>query len=85
MPPRGEFTFKIVKETGVVLSTGRSGWNREINMVSWNGAPAKLDIRDWSPDHEKMGKGLSMTAEEVAILKEFLADYDPYSIESIEE
>ncbi len=82
MPPRGEFKFEIIKELGVVLSTGRSGWNREINLVSWNGAAPKLDIRDWSPEHDKMGKGLSMTSEEVAILKEFLADYDPYSSET---
>ena len=82
MPPRGEFTYKIVKELGVVLSTNRSGWNREINLVSWNDAPAKLDIRDWAPEHDKMGKGLSLTAEAVAILKEFLSDYDPYAHET---
>ena len=82
MPPKGEFKFEIIKEMGVVLSTNRSGWNREINLVSWNGAAPKLDIRDWSPEHDKMGKGLSMTSEEVAILKEFLENYDPYSSEA---
>lgn len=82
MPPKGEFKFEIIKEMGVVLSTNRSGWNREINLVSWNGAAPKLDIRDWSPEHDKMGKGLSMTSEEVAILKEFLENYDPYSSET---
>ena len=72
-----EFTFEITKSLGQ-LSTSRSGWNREVNLVSWNGAKAKLDIRDWAPDHSKMGKGISLTDEETAILKEMLAEYDAY-------
>lgn len=72
-----EFTFSIVKNFGQ-LSTNRSGWNREVNMVSWNGGAAKLDIRDWAPDHSKMGKGISLTSEETAILKEILAEHDSF-------
>jgi hypothetical protein len=79
--PDKEFTFSILKNIGE-LSTNRSGWKREINLVSWNGGRAKLDIRDWAPDHSKMGKGISLTGEEVAILKELLSDYDPYEIEA---
>lgn len=70
-----EFKFAIVKEIGV-LSTSRTGWNREINLVSWNDGKPKLDIRDWSPDHSKMGKGISLTNEEVSILREILAEID---------
>lgn len=76
--PDKEFTFEIVKTLGQ-LSTSRSGWNREVNLVSWNGAKAKLDIRDWAPDHSKMGKGISLTDEETAILKEILAEHDAYN------
>lgn len=70
-----EFKFAIVREIGV-LSTSRSGWNREINLVSWNDGLPKIDIRDWAPDHSKMGKGISLTNEEVSILREILAEID---------
>ena len=53
-----EITFEIVEELGV-LSTSAKGWTKELNLVSWNGRPPKYDIREWSPDHEKMGKGLT--------------------------
>lgn len=79
MADKKEFTFKVVKELGV-LSSSKSGWNREINVVSWNNAKPKIDIRDWSPDHTKMGKGVSMTAEEVMILKEIIDEHDPYEL-----
>jgi len=74
MPDR-EFTYAIVKSLGQ-LSTSRSGWNKEVNLVSWNGGQPKLDIRDWAPDHSKMGKGVSLTQEETAILKEILAELE---------
>lgn len=67
------FKFEVKKQFGE-LSTGRSGWNRELNLVSWNDNPAKLDIRDWAPEHDKMGKGISLNYEEAAILRELLND-----------
>ena len=76
-----EFKYEIIKEIAV-LSTNLSGWNREVNMVSWNDAKPKLDIRDWAPEHEKMGKGVSLSAEEVAVLQEVLADLDPYEYDN---
>ena len=78
--PKTEIKSEIVKNIGI-LATNQSGWNREVNIVKWNEGKAKLDIRDWGPDHEKVGKGLSLNAEEVAVLKELLADYDPYEFE----
>jgi len=66
-----EFKYEITKEIGV-LSESKSGWRKEVNMVSWNGAAAKLDIRDWSPNHEKMGKGISLNESEIEKLKELL-------------
>jgi hypothetical protein len=65
--------FKIEKQIGV-LAEARGGWNKELNKVSWNGRAAKFDIRDWSPDHEKMGKGITLTDEEAAKLVEMLKD-----------
>ncbi|MCR5782542.1 MAG: hypothetical protein K6G90_07360 [Clostridia bacterium] len=67
-----EFTYDITEELGV-LSESKSGWRREVNLVSWNGAAPKFDVRDWAPDHEKMGKGISLTAAEIEKLKEILA------------
>lgn len=66
-----EFKYEVKHNVGI-LSTGRSGWNREVNMVSWNENPAKLDIRDWAPEHAKMSKGVSLSYEEASILREML-------------
>lgn len=68
-----DFHFEIVEEIGVLSSNPKTGWSKEVTRVSWNGAPAKLDIRDWSPDHSKMGKGVSFNAEEQAKLKEIMS------------
>lgn len=66
-----DFTFSIEKNIGII-SSGKGGWNLELNMVSWGGRPAKYDIRSWSPDHEKMGKGIALTQEEITTLKSIL-------------
>ena len=75
-----EFTFSIIKTFGQ-LSSNRNGWNREANLVSWNGGQPKFDIRDWAPDHSKMGKGISLNSEEAAILKEILDEKDVFDAE----
>lgn len=61
-------------ETLEVLSENYKGWTKELNLISWNGADAKFDLRDWAPDHEKMGKGITFTKEEALKLKEILED-----------
>lgn len=53
-----------IKEEIAVLSESSKGWKKELNLISWNGADPKYDIRDWAPDHEKMGKGITLTKEE---------------------
>lgn len=68
-----EFSYEIMEEIAV-LSENTKGWRKEFNLVSWNGNPPKFDIRDWAPDHEKMGKGLTLTNEEITVLKEHLKD-----------
>jgi len=64
--------YTIVEHIGVI-SKGASGWQKELNLVSWNDRPAKYDLRDWSKDHEKMGKGLTLSEEEVTALTALLA------------
>ena len=66
-----EFTYEIVEEIGV-LSENSKGWRKEINKISWNGATPKYDIRDWAPNHEKMGKGVTLSDEEIEKLKDVL-------------
>ena len=67
-----EIKFKIVKEIGV-LSESKKGWTKELNLVSWNDSIPKYDLRDWAPDHEKMGRGITLTEEEIRKLKEILS------------
>lgn len=71
-----EFKFEVIRTIEVLSTNTRTGWSREINLVSWNEAKPKVDIRDWAPDHAKMGKGISLTNEEVAILRETLQELD---------
>ena len=66
-----EFTHEITQTFGV-LSTSKSGWALELNAVSWNGRSPKFDLRSWSPDHEKMGKGITLTDAELTALKALL-------------
>lgn len=66
-----EFSFSIEKKLGI-LSEGKGGWQLELNLVSWGGRPAKYDIRSWSPNHDKMGKGVTLTAEDLNALKDLL-------------
>ncbi len=57
-----------ITEHLATLSTSPKGWTKELNMVSWNGAAPKYDLREWSPDHSKMGKGITLTKEELRTL-----------------
>jgi len=68
-----DIKYEITKHIGV-LSEGTKGWRKELNLVSWNDREPKYDIRDWSPDNEKMGKGVTLSAEEVSELKKLLAE-----------
>lgn len=61
-----------IKETIGTLSESTKGWKKELNLISWNDKEAKYDIREWEPDHKKMGKGVTLTVEELRKLKEML-------------
>jgi len=66
-----DIKYEIVKNIGV-LSKSASGWSKELNLISWNDREPKYDLRDWSPDREKMGKGVTLSGEELKALKELL-------------
>lgn len=69
-----EIKYEITEELGVISETAK-GWTRELNMISWNDREPKFDIRDWSPDHSKMSKGLTFTLDEIDSLKQLLAKF----------
>lgn len=66
------FEYKIDRHYGI-LSTSPKGWTKELNLISWNGNPPKMDIRDWAPNHEKMAKGVTLTRGEAERLERMLA------------
>lgn len=66
-----EITYEIIEELGI-LSKNPKDWTKEINLISWNGTKAKFDIRDWAPDHEKMGKGITLSKEELIKLRDII-------------
>ncbi|QQE80433.1 YdbC family protein [Alicyclobacillus sp. SO9] len=65
-----------IQETMGILSESNKGWKKEVNLMSWNGNKPKYDIRDWAPEHDKMGKGITLTEEELKALKELLNSMD---------
>ncbi len=71
-----ELKYEIIESFGV-LSTTPSGWTKELNLISWNGGEPKYDIRQWAPDHAKMGKGVSLSREEAEELKKLLTKWLP--------
>ena len=71
-----EVKYEIVESFGI-LSTSPSGWTKELNLISWNGGEPKYDVRQWSPDHSKMGKGVSLSREEAEELKKLLTKWLP--------
>lgn len=67
--------FSIEKSIGVISENVKSGWKKEVNLISWMGNTAKIDIRDWSPDHSKMGKGVTLTGDETKKLNNILTKF----------
>ena len=68
-----DIKYEIIKTIGV-LSESSKGWKKELNLISWNGSAPKFDIRDWAPGHEKRGKGVTLSAEEIKKLAGLLKE-----------
>lgn len=66
-----EVKYEIIEHLGV-LSEREKGWKKEINLISWNDREPKYDIRDWSENHEKMGKGITLSEDEAKKLRNIL-------------
>ena len=65
-----DIKFEIIKQIGVLYESSK-GWKKELNLVSWNDGAPKYDLRDWDPDHQKMGKGVTLTEDEMKQLKNY--------------
>jgi hypothetical protein len=70
-----DIKFEITDELAVLSESAR-GWTKEVNMVSWNDREPKVDIREWAPEHERMGKGVTLSKEEAKILRDELNKLD---------
>ena len=68
-----EIKYDIKKELGII-SESTKGWTKELNLISWNGKEAKYDLRDCRPEHKKMVKGITLSLDELKILKSILND-----------
>ena len=68
-----EFRYEIQENLGVI-SESSNGWSRELNLISWNGGNPKYDIRNWAPEHEKMGKGIGLTKDELESLYNIIGE-----------
>ncbi|WP_018665478.1 YdbC family protein [Heyndrickxia acidiproducens] len=66
-----DFKYEIKEALGTI-SESPKGWTKELNLVSWNGKTPKFDLRDWAPEHEKMGKGITLNTEELKALRDLL-------------
>lgn len=65
-----------IQENFGIISESSNGWKKELNLVSWNDRPPKFDIRDWDSNHDKMGKGLTLSTDELRELKRILNEID---------
>lgn len=70
-----EIKYEIIEKVGTV-SESQKGWTKELNLISWNNREAKYDLRDWAPEHVKMGKGVTLTKDELKKLRDVLNDMD---------
>lgn len=70
-----EFKYEIIKNIGII-SESLKGWTKELNLISWNNRDPKYDLRDWAPEHEKMGKGVTFSKDELKELRDMLNDMD---------
>lgn len=68
-----DYKFEIKEHIGV-LAQRPTGWTKELNLISWNDGPAKYDIREWDPEHNKMSKGITLTEDEMSVLLEVMGN-----------
>lgn len=67
--------YEIIETIGIITESAK-GWNKELNLISWNDREPKYDLRDWDQHHEKMGKGITLSKEELIKLKNLINELD---------
>jgi hypothetical protein len=70
-----DITYEIVMQLGII-SQSNSGWTKELNLIRWNDRAPKYDIRDWSADHSQMGRGVTLSREELLALRDLLNSWE---------
>lgn len=70
-----DIRYEIKEKVGIIAESAK-GWKKELNLISWNGNEAKYDLREWSPGHEKMGKGITLTIDELKRLRKLLNEME---------
>ena len=71
-----DINFTITSHLATLSTNPKTAWTKELNLVSWNDRESKYDIREWSPDHMKMGKGVTLNDEEIKELKRVLGEME---------
>ena len=83
-----DFTYEI-KKTLASVKSDSDGWNLELNLISWSGRKPSYDLRKWNDNHEKMGKGVAMSEDEVVLLfykaKDILKEITGEDVEEVKE
>ena len=76
MADKNDITFEIVEHIGVIdeISNRDEKWTKEVNVVAWNGGKPKIDIRDWSSNHQRMSRGITLTEDQAIKMTKALAD-----------
>lgn len=71
MAQKDSIKFELINIIGTI-SEGSKGWNKQLTRVSWSGHAPKYDLRTWNEDHTKMGKGITLTEEELRTLYQII-------------
>ena len=71
-----DIKYEITAHLATLSTNPRTSWTKELNLISWNDKEPKYDIRDWSPDHTKMGKGVTLSREELTALRDAVNDME---------
>ena len=67
-----EFKYEIKKHYGTVSTSEDGKYSTEVNLISYNDAPAKVDIRTWNKETGRMFKGITLTGDEAKTLAQIL-------------
>ena len=70
-----DIRYEIKEKVGIIAESAK-GWKKELNLMTWNGNEAKYYLREWSPGHEKMGKGITLTIDELKRLRKLLNEME---------